>query len=174
MECGFIGLVMKLVSKKIMMQLLKLFNMLLLEKGQASQFYIEAKKELLKARRSKITDTYTYTQNDLKDIETEYESFFAEVGKNAQTSNVILEYGTMEGIYLNNLPKAITILQELIAMPGINRNIQAEAKLQLADFYLMTGEVWEATLLYSQVDKDFMEDVLGHEARFRNATVGLL
>jgi len=33
----------------------------------------------------------------------------------------------------------------------------------------MTGEVWEATLLYSQVDKDFGEDVLGHEARFRNA-----
>ena len=40
---------------------------------------------------------------------------------------------------------------------------------QLADYYLMQGERWEATLLYSQVDKAFKEDALGHEARFRNA-----
>ena len=60
-------------------------------------------------------------------------------------------------------------MSELISINGMNRNIQAEAKLQLGDFYLMTGEIWEATLLYSQVDKDFGEDILGHEARFRNA-----
>ncbi len=33
----------------------------------------------------------------------------------------------------------------------------------------MQGEIWEATLLYSQVDKAFKDDILGHEARFRNA-----
>ena len=45
----------------------------------------------------------------------------------------------------------------------------AKGKLSLADFYLMKGEVWESTLLYSQVDKEFKDDILGHEARFRNA-----
>ncbi|CAL6314470.1 unnamed protein product [Bathycoccus prasinos] len=33
----------------------------------------------------------------------------------------------------------------------------------------MSGEIWESTLLYSQVDKDFGQGILGHEARFRNA-----
>jgi len=33
----------------------------------------------------------------------------------------------------------------------------------------MTGERWDASLLYSQVDKDFKEDPLGQEARYRNA-----
>jgi tetratricopeptide (TPR) repeat protein len=33
----------------------------------------------------------------------------------------------------------------------------------------MSGEVWEATLLYSQVDKAFVEDLIGQDARFRNA-----
>ncbi|MCB0545815.1 MAG: tetratricopeptide repeat protein, partial [Saprospiraceae bacterium] len=37
------------------------------------------------------------------------------------------------------------------------------------DFYLMSGEIWESTLLYSQVDKDFREEMLGQEARFKNA-----
>ncbi|MGE5382816.1 MAG: tetratricopeptide repeat protein, partial [Omnitrophica WOR_2 bacterium] len=41
--------------------------------------------------------------------------------------------------------------------------------LELADILLFSGEPWEATLLYSQVDKAFKNDPLGHEARFRNA-----
>jgi hypothetical protein len=39
----------------------------------------------------------------------------------------------------------------------------------LADIDLFNDEVWEATLLYSQVDKSMKEEPLGHEARFRNA-----
>ena len=57
----------------------------------------------------------------------------------------------------------------MIDYPGINPRIQAQGKLSLADFYLMKGEIWEATLLYSQVDKAFTEELIGHEARLRNA-----
>jgi len=145
------------------------FQYITLEKGPTSELFIDAKKELLKSRRLKITDTFNYTEADLREIENDYDSFLKETGKTAQTANIILEWGVMEGLYINDLPKAISILNELIVLPGINRNTQAQAKLQLGDFYLMTGEIWEATLLYSQVDKDFMEDPLGHEARFRNA-----
>lgn len=145
------------------------FNYIVNEKGQTCPYYIEAKKEQLKARKLKITETSNYTIEDLKLIELDYESFLSVSGKNFQTGQIMLEWAMMEGLYLNNLPKAIDILSELISINGMNRNIQAEAKLQLGDFYLMTGEIWEATLLYSQVDKDFGEDILGHEARFRNA-----
>jgi len=47
--------------------------------------------------------------------------------------------------------------------------LQATAKLNLGDYQLMNGEIWEATLLYSQVDKAFQDDLLGQDARFRNA-----
>jgi TolA-binding protein len=57
----------------------------------------------------------------------------------------------------------------MIEFPGIDRTIQAKAKLSLGDYYLINSERWESTLLYSQVDKDFKDDILGHEARFRNA-----
>jgi predicted Zn-dependent protease len=42
-------------------------------------------------------------------------------------------------------------------------------KLSLGDFYLASGDVWESTLLYSQVDKDEKDSPLGEEARFKNA-----
>ena len=41
--------------------------------------------------------------------------------------------------------------------------------MKLADIYLFKEEVWEATLLYSQVDKAMKEEPIGHEARFKNA-----
>ncbi len=42
-------------------------------------------------------------------------------------------------------------------------------KLQLADIYLYKNEVWEATLLYSQIEKRLGDEPVGHEARYRNA-----
>ncbi len=39
----------------------------------------------------------------------------------------------------------------------------------MGDYYVLTGRIWEASLLYSQVDKDFKNDALGEDARFRNA-----
>ena len=38
-----------------------------------------------------------------------------------------------------------------------------------ADVQLYTGEIWDASLNYSQVDKDMPNDVLGNEAKFKNA-----
>ena len=45
----------------------------------------------------------------------------------------------------------------------------ARAKLSLGDYYLMSGDRWEASLLFSQVDKDFKEGQVGENARYRNA-----
>lgn len=47
--------------------------------------------------------------------------------------------------------------------------LNGQCKLQLGDYMILDGDVWESSLLYSQVDKAFREDVLGEEARFRNA-----
>lgn len=138
-------------------------------KGLASTFYIDAKREALRCRRSKLVEGYSYTEEDLRVLEEQYESFLDEFGRSRATAGIVLELAELQAFYLNDLDKAIQILNDLINFPGIDRIVQANGKLSLADFYLMKGEVWESTLLYSQVDKAFKEDLLGHEARFRNA-----
>ena len=70
---------------------------------------------------------------------------------------------------MQNLPKAIYLLEDLKKMPGLNRDRLARTKINLGDFYLINGDIWESTLLYSQVDKDFKEETIGQEARFKNA-----
>ncbi|MEM6965409.1 MAG: tetratricopeptide repeat protein [Bacteroidota bacterium] len=145
------------------------FEYIIAEKGQMSSYYIEAKRESLTCKRKKLVEGYEYTAEDLKGLEAEYEAFLEEFGKRKSTATIVAELADLEAFYLNDLDKAIALLQEMIAFRGLNRYILAKGKLSLADFYLMKGEIWEATLLYSQVDKEFKDDILGHEARFRNA-----
>lgn len=145
------------------------FDYIVEEKPPASVYYLEAKREGLLARRQAITDGYAYTEADLRILETAYYEFLEQFGNNPASARIAIQLAELEALYLNDLEKATGILTEIVALNGVNESVRAQAKLALADYYLMQGEVWEATLLYSQVDKQFKEDILGHEARFRNA-----
>jgi len=138
-------------------------------KGANSTFYIDAKRESLQARRDKIVEGYDYTQQDLLELEKQYENFLQEFGRSKITASIVLELAKLQALHLNQLDNAISLLKEILEFPNVDPGLEAVAKLNLGDYYLMNGEVWEATLLYSQVDKAFKEDMLGHEARYRNA-----
>lgn len=134
-----------------------------------SSFYLNAKRSLLNAKKNKITKSFTYTKEDLTSLKEEYLTFLNEYGRNSQTALLMIEYSDFEALYLNNLPEARKVLDEVINFGGIQPNDVATAKLKLGDYFLMDEDRWEASLLYSQVDKSFKEGVLGEEARYRNA-----
>lgn len=145
------------------------FDYIVEDKGISSTRYLDAKRESLVTRRRALTDGYDYTEEDLRILEAAYETFLEEFGSNPASANIVIQLAELEGLYLNDLDKAIGLLDGLIKMPGVNPKTLAGAKLALADYYLITGDIWESTLLYSQVDKAYKDDLIGHEARFRNA-----
>lgn len=134
-----------------------------------SGFYLSAKRALLNSKKQKITSSFSYTKEDLASLQQEYESFLTEYGRNTQTAALMVEFADFEALYMNNLKKAQEILLEVIDFGGVAPTDIAGAKLKLGDYYLMDGDRWEASLLYSQVDKAFKEGVLGEDARYRNA-----
>lgn len=139
------------------------------EKDRNNPYFFEAKRAAMDCRRKKITEGFAYTQEDLKVLETDYETFLTQYGKTRQTANIVQQLARLEALYINNLPKAIGLLEELKQTPGLDPNTLAETKISLADYYLIGGDIWESSLLYSQVDKDFKEAQIGQEARFKNA-----
>lgn len=139
------------------------------EKGKESAYYLNAKQNLLAAKRNRLTAGFQYQKSDLEGLEKDYESFLDEFGRTRPTADIMRELADFEAKYINNLDKAIAILEEVIKIPQLSRNTQAQAKLDLGDYYLMKGEHWEATLLYSQVDKELKDAPLGTAARFKNA-----
>jgi tetratricopeptide (TPR) repeat protein len=139
------------------------------KKEPKSNLYFEARTALLNCRKEKISKTINYTQEDLLGLKSDYMAFINENGKTPQTAASIKELADLEGFYLHDANAAIADCEQVINMPGIPPKLKNQTKLSLGDFYLITGEVWESTLLYSQVDKEEKESPLGEEARFRNA-----
>lgn len=131
-------------------------------------YYSYSKNSELEALTNKIL-AGNYTTEDLKLLEIEYKKLLVEFGKNAGTANTIRSLAKLQAFYLNNYSEAIRNYEEIIQMQRVDRSLQAECKLELGDFYVMRGEVWEAMLLYGQVDKDFLQEPLGQEAKYRNA-----
>ena len=147
------------------------FEYIITEKGAQNPFFFDAKREAMNCRRRKITEGFDYTTEELRTLESEYESFLTQYGRGRQTAYIVVQLADLEAFSINDLAKAIALLDELRQTPGIDRNTLARVKINLADFYLMNGDIWESTLLYSQVDKDFREELLGQEARFKNANL---
>lgn len=139
------------------------------EKGATNPYFFEAKRQAMQVRRIKLTEGYQYSTEELRTLEKEYEGFLSQYGSGKLTADIVLELAALEALYINDLRKAILLLDGLKQSPGVEPNTLARVKINLADYYLMDGDVWESTLLYSQVDKDFKEAEIGQEARFKNA-----
>jgi tetratricopeptide (TPR) repeat protein len=148
---------------------LEAFNYVIEEKGRSSRYYLEAQKGRLNTMRKQIMQEDSGNKVQLKKLESEFQNFLEEYGKNSATAQIITELADLQAYYINDLDAAIKTLEGLIGFRSVNSYTLANAKLSLGDFYLMSGNRWEATLLYSQVDKDFGDEILGQEARFRNA-----
>jgi tetratricopeptide (TPR) repeat protein len=141
----------------------------IVSKGKENSLYFQAKTELLNCRKEKISKNMNYTTDDLLGLKSDYLSFIDDNGRGFRTAQSMKELADLEGFYLHDIASAIALCNEIIAMPGVNQQLKNQTKLSLGDFYLMDGDVWESTLLYSQVDKDEKDSPLGEEARFRNA-----
>jgi len=141
----------------------------ILKKGKNNHLYIESKIGLLTARYLKITDSYNFTQTDLVDLENDYISTLSEYGENASTIGVMKYLAHLQAFYLDKTEDAILLLNKTIIIPNANPSAIAECKIELADILLFTNEVWEAKLLYAQVEKAFKNDPVGHLAKFKNA-----
>jgi len=139
-----------------------------LEKTKENPLYPSARMLKLDISMEQLEDNINYTKDDVTRLSGEFESFFSELPQ-YNTSNSMRDYAALEARYNNNPKKAIQLLKSALTQPNISRDFMGNAKLELGDYQILDGKVWEASLTYSQVDKAFREDMLGEEARFRNA-----
>ncbi len=139
------------------------------DKGKTNTYYVNAKKSMLRCTRKIIMEDYIYTPAELDTLDKEYQIFIDEFGINTQTAGLVQEYAEFLVVNQNNVGKAITLLEKIKYIQGLRPEQNALIKIDLADYYLINNDIWEATLLYSQVDKAHKEEYVGELARFKNA-----
>lgn len=137
--------------------------------GSDKRYYYQAQQGMLNCGMLQIKARNDVAPARLLAMEQEYLGFIAGNGVNWQTAEQIRELSELYIYHLHQPQKAITWLTQVLAIPGVNPKLLAACKLDLGDAQLITGETWEADLLYKQVEKSYSNDPLGQEARFRYA-----
>jgi len=141
----------------------------IIKKNNGSELVMRSRIELINTEFKQYKSLFLQDKNKLLLMQQDYTLLLDELGKTPFTIPLILNLAHLQAFYLGETDKAIEILLFAIAIPKVPLANQAECKLELADIYLFSDEQWEATLLYSQVEKTFKNEPLGHEAKFRNA-----
>ncbi|MFM1915026.1 MAG: hypothetical protein RLZZ531_695 [Bacteroidota bacterium] len=139
--------------------------------GSNQPLYFEAQKSLLNTRFIEITTNRAYSEQEISATIQDYKAALERLGKSRFTFQIILELAHIKAFYGNQIEESIQDLTQLLQTPGLTDMQRAQVKMHLADVNVLGGDIWEASLLYMQVDTDFKFEPIGNEAKYKNARV---
>ena len=140
----------------------------ILKKSRGGVYNIEAKVGLIQAEYQKSVSEGNHDMSFYESLSKEIYDAFANIGYTKETLSLVSIQAEILAFELNRCDDAKTLLNNALER-NLSQRDKAELKMKLADVYLFTDEVWEATLLYSQVEKAMKNEPIAHEARFKNA-----
>ncbi len=139
------------------------------EKGPGFVFYDAANVEELNAEYLYLTTAPQPDQSALRLLEGKLKTALEKYRESKMQLSLLRNLANLQAFYLNETDEAIQLIETFLSTSQVEASTKAEFKLLLGDIYLLHGEIWEASLLYSQVEKAFKYDVIAQEAKFRNA-----
>ena len=141
------------------------------EKGARSRYYDTAKSLELVSAKKALVSTFDPPREEVVALDNRFKTVVEELGPGGEAARMMRERAMLNAFYLGESEAAITLLDNAINSPGVDEKLKAACKLDLGDILLTQGYIWDASLYYSQVEKDFKEDVLGFDAKYRNARI---
>ncbi|MBK8143644.1 MAG: tetratricopeptide repeat protein [Bacteroidetes bacterium] len=139
-----------------------------ISKGKEEPYFVIASSEKLTCLKEQLKFNPHYTKGDVELLGNAYEVFLTE-NPSFKQRETLREYAELEARYAHNIEKAISLLSEITQAKNVDAVFRGRCKLEMGDYELVRNNIWESTLLYSQVDKEFKRDMLGEEARYKNA-----
>lgn len=132
-------------------------------------YYLQARLGLVKTREARIKNTFPVNADSVRNLIAAYTEFIDSYRDNPNAHEAQRSEALLYANYLDEKDKAVELLNNLIENPRASLQIKSKTKLDLGDIYLLKGETWESSLLYSQVEKALKESPLGYEAKLKNA-----
>ncbi len=147
-------------------------------KSNSLEYKFEAKNKKLFALKSKILYGNQIIQEELEELKANYLLILSQLNnsKNVYNNsirkyNLLLDLSEIEAFYLGDISSAKQHLNNAILIPRLKEKQKGNAKLKLANILVLEDNIWEASLMYLQIEKQFKDDQLGHLAKFKNAQV---
>jgi tetratricopeptide (TPR) repeat protein len=139
--------------------------------GKEKGFHFMSENAILHTYFLEVTEKRNLPLDTIQSIITNYKEVILRLGKSRNTITILKELAQIQGLYANQVDEAITLLREIMVLPGLSAIQSSEIKMLLGDFYVLKNEIWEASLLYMQIDSDYKFETIGFEAKFKNARI---
>ena len=137
--------------------------------GPSGPYYLDARMGLVETLDRKIKVEGTRQPKVLSTLDSNYQALIEFLGPYPQANQIKIRHARLLAFGLHRPADALQRLQEVESRGGATPDELARLRLEKADILILMGDYWEPTLLYGQVEKQFPHDVLGQEAKFRNA-----
>ncbi len=132
-------------------------------------YFVKYKKSAINARKLLATSTYPVNKEEITRLIGEYELLLQQTKYVEDKGEIIRSQALLYAFYLNNYPKSVELLKNVIKITRLSSNLWAKSTMDLADIYILIGEPWESTLLYSDVEKTMKNSALAHLSKYKNA-----
>lgn len=142
-----------------------------IDQGSQNPNYYSAYSSLLNIRYREITIEKKYQPQDIADAEREYRKGLQILGWGRNAVYTAKELAEIKAYYGNDAKGAADLLDSCLVVPGLSDFEKAQVKMALADVLVLQDDIWQASLYYMQIDKDFKFETIGSEAKFKNARI---
>jgi tetratricopeptide (TPR) repeat protein len=170
-EAGIFGLANVAASNKNYDEAAKAYDYLT-GKGRKAEFFNLASQQRVQMQYDRFVEEGALEMTQAEMLKSQFSKVLETLGVSAGTTGLLSEYAHLLAFYLRQPAEAIKMLNEGLALPGINLQQISVLKAELADVYVYSGDLWEAVITYSQVIESNKSTLLGDDVKFKKAKLG--
>ena len=133
--------------------------------------YQFARVKTLEIKYSLIATTKVISRKEIEQLSNDHKKLIEEIGINSNTVITLTNYCRILSSYLEKNHVAVELLNKTINDSNLNQQDQAICKLELGRILISSDKMWEAILIFSQVEKKFKNDIIGQQAKFEKIKI---
>ncbi len=148
----------------------KAFSFCMNHVEEKSRYYIESHILQMTAKYEKVISSKEKDQEELIKLESELQQLINQFMLSDAMIPAYIQLSEIKNYYLGKTDEATGMLLNILENKRkIGKKAESKLKIQLANLYLYNDNPWEATLLYSQVEKAMKNTPIGNQATYENA-----
>lgn len=130
--------------------------------------FFSYKRDYVNTQEKIYLSRYPIDSTKIRELISDYEILKSKTYNYTEKANISRSQARLYAFYLNDVDKAVSILEQTAAMPRVSSSVLSNCKLDLADIYLLKDDP-RASLLYFQVEKEQNDNQISHLAKLKNA-----
>ncbi|MDB9246256.1 hypothetical protein PN652_13435, partial [Odoribacter splanchnicus] len=164
----FLNIALDAINNKAFDQATIAYQKILGKGKENNPFYLPARKGILTCRYEQLRQSPA-DRSDYLQIAGDCEKYMQEFGYTPTNIDILSLLAELYAYRLQRPDSADRLLDKAIRMPRLNSNTLSQLKSQRADLLTFMDNPWEATILYTQLEKANPNNDIGYEAKLKKA-----